>query len=87
MNTKPATSPRWYQRWRRAEGSVAPADPADLGTCFGLEASLAAEPAPPRPGEDLEVARARTGRIERRRGRAAWSAWMQRLASRGRPAV
>lgn len=80
MNTKPATSSRWYQRWHRTEGRAAPVDPADLGTCFGMEASLAAEPAPTKPGDDADTAGERVGR-------AAWAAWIQRLASRRRPAV
>jgi hypothetical protein len=43
--SKPVPSPRWYQPWRQAEAR-AHDDPADLGTCFGLEVSLSAEPAP-----------------------------------------
>ena len=46
--TKPATTSRWYQPWRSAE-APAPIDPADLGTCFGLELSLTPEPTPAKP--------------------------------------
>ncbi|MBL8289701.1 MAG: hypothetical protein JNL85_17090 [Rubrivivax sp.] len=87
MNTKPATSPRWYQRWQRTEGRAAPLDPADLGTCFGMEASLAQEPAPTTPGEETAAVGERSSRSGRSAGRAAWAAWIQRLASRRRPAV
>jgi hypothetical protein len=44
---KPANSARWYQPWRRAE--TREQDPADLGTCYGLELTLAADPAPAKP--------------------------------------
>ncbi|MFO1285298.1 MAG: hypothetical protein U1F25_11830 [Rubrivivax sp.] len=87
MNTKPATSPRWYQRWHRAEGRAAPVDPADLGTCFGMEASLAGELESTEPGKDADAAGRRMGRTGGSPGRAAWAAWIQRLASRRRPAV
>ena len=80
MNTKPATSSRWYQRWHRTEGRAAPVDPADLGTCFGMEASLAGELTSAEPDKGADTAGARAGR-------AAWAAWIQRLASRRRPAV
>lgn len=43
MNKSP-TEPRWYQPWRRADVRVND-DPADLGTCFGLEVSLTAQAA------------------------------------------
>lgn len=65
---KPEPAPRWYQPWRRAEAPV-PRDPADLGTCFGLEASLEAQPA---PNSDTAPPAQRAG-------------WMQRLAWRRRP--
>lgn len=42
---KPAKSLRWYQAWRHGDAPAKP-DPADFGTCFGLEISLAADPAP-----------------------------------------
>lgn len=65
---KPDQAPRWYQPWRRAE-SAAPSDPADLGTCFGLEATLAETAAPSKP------AAAPTRR----------AGWMERLAAKRRP--
>ncbi len=36
---KPASSPRWFARWRAAE-TTAEDDPADLGTAFGLDLSM-----------------------------------------------
>ena len=45
---KPANSTRWYQPWRRAEAQGQD-DPADLGTCFGLEMSLSSQAAPAKP--------------------------------------
>jgi hypothetical protein len=69
---KPGSPSRWYQPWRSADARK-PVDPADLGTCFGLELSLAAEhdskPAP------------KTAVTARRMG------WMQRLTSRRRAAA
>ncbi|MBI5718369.1 MAG: hypothetical protein HZC37_11875 [Burkholderiales bacterium] len=65
---KPATPPRWYQPWRASEGRVQ--DPADLGTCYGLEMTLTAEPAP-----------TKTAAVPARR-----VGWMQRLTSRARAA-
>jgi hypothetical protein len=65
---KPANPPRWYQPWRQAEGRVQ--DPADLGTCFGLEVTLAAEPAPTKTTADPA-----------RRG-----GWVQRLTAKRRTA-
>lgn len=76
MTTKHASSPRWYQPWRRTEARAA-ADPADLGTCFGLELSLAPEPAPAQP-ED---------KTSRPVSRAGWTGWMQRLAAKRRAAA
>lgn len=67
---KPATPPRWYQPWRQAEGRVQD-DPADLGTCFGLELTLSAEPAP-----------TKTAAAPARR-----EGWMQRFTSRRRAAL
>jgi hypothetical protein len=67
---KPDPAPRWYQPWRRPEGS-APSDPADLGTCFGLEATLAAEPAPTKT----------SAAPSRRPG------WMQRFTSKRRASL
>jgi len=67
---KPDQAPRWYQPWRRTEGSV-PCDPADLGTCFGLEATLAADPVP-----------AKTSAAPSRR-----LGWMQRFTSRRRASL
>ncbi len=46
---KPANSTRWYQPFRRVEARPQD-DPADLGTCFGLELTLACEPAPTKTG-------------------------------------
>jgi len=68
---KPASPPRWYQPWRQAEARVPPADPADLGTCFGLELSLSAEPAPTQT----------TAEATRRGG------WMQRFSAKRRAAA
>jgi hypothetical protein len=45
---KPVRSSRWYAPWRRSEAR-AQDDPADLGTCYGLELTLAAEPSPAKP--------------------------------------
>lgn len=42
---KPGKAQRWYQPWHRAEVR-AQDDPADLGTCFGLEVSLGAAAVP-----------------------------------------
>lgn len=67
---KPANPPRWYQPWRRAE-IRAQDDPADFGTCFGLELSLLAE---------AEKAKAKAA-PSRRMG------WMQRLTSKRRAAA
>jgi hypothetical protein len=39
---KSTTEPRWYQPWRRPEARALE-DPADLGTCFGMEVSLSAQ--------------------------------------------
>ncbi len=66
---KLANPPRWYQPWRQSEARVQ--DPADLGTCFGLEMTLAAEPAPTKP------AAAPARRV----------GWMQRLTSKRRAAL
>ncbi len=43
--------PPWWQPWRRADGSAVARQPdlADLGTAFGLDASLAD------PAEDAEA--------------------------------
>lgn len=46
MNKQPAGSSPWYAPWRRNDAR-AQDDPADLGTCFGLELSLAAESVKP----------------------------------------
>ena len=46
---KHANPPRWYQPWRRTDAQAMD-DPADLGTCFGMEVMLAAEPAPTKTG-------------------------------------
>jgi hypothetical protein len=45
----------WWQPWRHADGSVATGEPdlADLGTAFGLDASLA----DPAEGADPAVRR------------------------------
>jgi len=45
---KTANPPRWYAPWRQGEVRAADrtADPADLGTCFGLELTLAAMSTP-----------------------------------------
>jgi hypothetical protein len=64
---KPPTEPRWYQPWRRAEARVAE-DPADLGTCFGLEVSLSAQAAPARaaaPAQRVGWVRRLTARRQR----------------------
>lgn len=66
---KPDTPRRWFQPWRQAEGRVQ--DPADLGTCFGLEVSLTAEPAPTKA----------SAAPARREG------WMQRFTSKRRAAL
>ena len=67
--SKPATSPRWYRPWRQAEARVQD-DPADLGTCFGLEMSLTSLAAEPPAKASAPLAP--------RRG------WMQLLTSRRR---
>jgi hypothetical protein len=54
--SKAASPQRWYAPWRRAAATPLEYDPADLGTCFGLELSMStAQPdasrgAPARPG-------------------------------------
>ncbi|MBL8342235.1 MAG: hypothetical protein JNL30_12265 [Rubrivivax sp.] len=66
---KPPTEPRWYQPWRRAEARPAD-DPADLGTCFGLELSLSTQPSPAKAADASQ----RVGWVRRltsRRSRAA----------------
>jgi hypothetical protein len=67
---KPVHSPRWYAPWRQVETRAAD-DPADVGTAFGLELSLAAEAAPSRTAVSPS----------RRQG------WMQRLSARRRASV
>lgn len=69
MNKPAAHPPRWYQPWRPAEGRVQ--DPADLGTCYGLEMTLSAEAAP------TKTAAAPTRRL----------GWVQRLTAKGRAAL
>lgn len=64
---KLAKPPRWYQPWRQAE-VAAQDDPADFGTCFGLELSLLAE------AEQAKAAAAPARRM----------GWMQRFASKRR---
>jgi hypothetical protein len=44
-------SPRWYAPWRRVEQPEATTDPADFGTAFGLDLSMAPADAP-RPADD-----------------------------------
>jgi hypothetical protein len=41
--------PRWYAPWRRAEepAPAAAVDPADLGTAYGLDLSMAPLPSDP----------------------------------------
>jgi hypothetical protein len=67
---KPIPGPRWYAPWRQSETRVAD-DPADVGTAFGLELTLAAEP----------QGKASVTSASRRAG------WMQRLAARRRATV
>jgi hypothetical protein len=49
-------SPRWYAPWRRTEEPEQPAavDPADLGTAFGLDLSMAPPPNDPRAAPAVE---------------------------------
>lgn len=74
-----AQSPaRWYAPWRqsRAVRSSEPADPADLGTAFGLDLSMtppdggAESPAPAQSPHPAPAAR---------------PGWVLRLAARRRP--
>ena len=67
---KPAHGPRWYTPWRQGEARVAD-DPADVGTAFGLELSLAAESSPSKA--DASPAR-RPG-------------WMQRFTAKRRASI
>ena len=68
---KPVPGPRWYAPWRPSETRLAD-DPADVGTAFGLELTLAAE---------ATSGKASVTSASRRAG------WMQRLAARRRPNV
>jgi hypothetical protein len=65
--SKPARSPGLIQRWLARPAPTAD-DAADYGTCYGLDLSLAAQPAPAPPPE---APRARAG-------------WARRLRLRGR---
>jgi len=60
---KAAISPsRWFGAWRARPASalVNPADdPADYGTCFGLDLSVPNEPAPARAAQPASGWRAR----------------------------
>jgi hypothetical protein len=67
---KPAHGPRWYAPWRQGEARVAD-DPADVGTAFGLELTLAAQTP---PGTSPEPSARRPG-------------WMQRLTTRRRASI
>ncbi|WP_201495192.1 hypothetical protein [Rubrivivax sp. A210] len=62
-----ATPNRWFQAWR-ADRRPLEADPADMGTAFGLDASFDAD-----HGRAPQIAPA-----EARQG------WFKRLAGRGR---
>ena len=68
---KPAPGPRWYTPWRQVDTRAIDDDPADVGTAFGLELTLAAGPA---PGTAAASPSPRQG-------------WMQRFAARRRAPV
>ena len=67
---KSAHGPRWYTPWRQLETRAAD-DPADVGTAFGLELTLAAE--------------AMSGKAAASPARRP--GWMQRLAAKRRASV
>ena len=65
---KPVPGPRWYAPWRQSEMCLAD-DPADVGTAFGLELTLAAMVAPDKAAAASALRRPN---------------WMQRIAARRR---
>ena len=68
-SNKAVGSQRWFQAWRSGPRRTPDHDPADLGTCFGLELSLS-EPAPlATPGPEK-----RPGWVRRLTGRRRVSA-------------
>ncbi len=64
---KPAPPLRWYAPWR---GTTPRDDPADMGTAFGLDLSLA-------PSADIAGPHGQTGGVPR-------NGWVQRWVERRR---
>ena len=52
MPNKTANPPRWFSGWRTAARPAQGLDPADLGTAFGLDMSMAEMPPEPTPVGD-----------------------------------
>lgn len=72
MNRPNRTHPSWWQRLRPRDRTPPGPDPADMGTCFGLDASL--DDGAPLPG---------LGTPAEPRG----GGWLARLGARAKPAA